>query len=495
MKNSLQLKSEKKLFLVVLAVMLVIVNAFTFYISFSTARTNVELVTARVLRLTMKDTQNNRSMASDLSSMLLLPDSMLNRSLRIDINKLSGSLNDRFSDSSLPAWETDIDYAHRKKFTILRSFWRNFSDANKSRFTTYYTDGDTGYYYVFNSEKALKIQGENPHFRLSGYIETTSRLLKNNHGFVVPELFYSNVYTDAITKLPTITIGSPVVIKDFNGEGSKMSGIIAIDYTRDDMACLFRDAFAELNLANAGYDIGIHSHKGNDVEMTIFPENGSWVDFNLGDIKLMNGFYLSTRVSFIELLRIKLTGILLANVLMLFFFLIFTRSHKRLEKMMDKLTSDSLTEALSREGGKIVTESIPDSRTTILIAMDLNDFKPINDTWGHHAGDEALIFFANYILQSVRQGDHLIRMGGDEFVLLLQNTTTEQARKMMDNRVAELSGFAFENLTIPLSFSYGISELIHGFTESYKKADEQLYEMKKKRKARHSQLEELQPAL
>jgi diguanylate cyclase (GGDEF)-like protein len=492
MKNSHQLKSEKKLFLIVLVVMLVIANAFTFYISLSTARTNIELVTSRVVRLITKDTQNNRSMASDLSSMLQLPDSMLNQSLGIDIKRLTGTVNERLSDSELPAWKTDIDDVHRKKFTILRSFWRNFSPANKSRFTTYYTDGDTGYYYVFNNEKAIKIQGANPHFRLSGYIETTSSLLRSNRGFVVPELFVSNVYMDSITKLPTITIGSPVVIKYFSGQGSRMSGIIAIDYTRDDLAALFRDAFDELNLANSGYDIRIHSQKGNDIEMNIFPDNGSWLEFNLGDIKLIKGFCLSTQVSFIELLRIKLAGFLFCNIIMLFFFMVFTRSHKRIELMMDKLTTDSLTDALSREGGKIVTENIPSSRNTILVAIDLNDFKPINDNWGHHAGDEALIFFAKYLLKSVRQGDHLIRMGGDEFILLLQNTTIAQARKMMDKRAAELSYFPFENTMIPLSFSYGISELTHGFTESYKKADEELYEMKKQRKVK---MEDLQPAV
>lgn len=489
MKNSHQLKSEKKIFLIVLTVMLVIVNAFTFYLSFSDARTNIELVTSRVLSVITKDTQNNRSIASDLGAMLQLPDEMLNNSLRIDINKLSGSVGESLSDRDMPAWKADIDTIHRKKFTILRSFWRNFSDDNKSRFTTYYTDGDAGYYYMFNSEKAIKIHGGNPHFRLSGYVEKTSAMLKNNHGFIVPGLFYSNVYEDSMTKLPTITIGSPVIINDFSGQGSKMSGIIATDYTRADVSSLFRDAFVGLGIQNAGYDISIHSLRGNDIDMNVFPDNWSWMNFNLGDIKLTEGFCLSTRVHFIELLRIRWSGFLITNIIMLFFFLIFIRAHRRIELMMDKLTTDSLTQALSREGGKIVIDNTPASRSTILVTMDLNDFKIINDTWGHHAGDEALIFFANYLLKSVRQGDHLIRMGGDEFVLLLQNTTLEQARNLMDKRVAELSEFPFEDTLIPLSFSYGISELVHGFTESYKKADENLYEMKKQRKANFCKLQ------
>ena len=83
-------------------------------------------------------------------------------------------------------------------------------------------------------------------------------------------------------------------------------------------------------------------------------------------------------------------------------------------------------------------------------------------------------------------------MGGDEFVLLLQNMTIAQAHQMMAKRVAEHSCFPLENTAVPLSFSYGISELTHGFTESYKRADEELYEMKKQRKVK---MEDLQPAV
>ncbi|MDX6040800.1 GGDEF domain-containing protein [Scandinavium lactucae] len=487
MKNTHQLKSEKKIFVIVLLVMLVIVNAFTLFIAFSSAKTNIELVTSRVVDVINQDTQNNRSIASDLGAMLQLPDRLLNQNLGIDIKRLIGSLNETPGDREFPVWKADIDMLHRKKFTILRTFWRNFSNANKSRFTTYYTDGDTGYYYMFNGEKAVKIKGSNPHFRITGYIDTTSKMLKNNHGFVIPELFYSNVYEDAITHLPTITIGSPVVINNFSVQSSKMSGIIATDYTRPDLSGLFRDAFTQLNLQHAGYDIGVHSQKGNDVPMNIFPDNTSWLSFALGDIKLMNGFCLSARVHFTELLRIKLSGLIIANMVMLFFFLIFIRSHKRIESMMVKLTTDTLTQALSREGGKIVTDNISNGRNTILVTMDLNDFKVINDTWGHHAGDEALVFFANYLLQSVRQGDYLIRMGGDEFVLLLQHTTLEQARRLMDQRMAELRAFPFEDTSIPLSFSYGISEWQHDFTESFKKADENLYQMKKQRKQKNNE--------
>lgn len=495
MKSSHQLKSEKRIFLIVLTMIPIVVNAFTFYLSFTSARTNIDLVTARVVSLITKDTENNRSIASDLGAMFQLPDHMLNSRLRIDIQKLAHLVSADHAGGESPAWKADIDLIHRKKFTIMRSFWRSFNDDNKSRFTTYYIDGDAGYYYLFQSEQAIKMHGSNPHFRLSDYIEHTTAVLKNSHGFIVPDPFYSNVYEDSITHLPAMTIGSPVVIKDFSAKGSKMSGIIATDYNRDDLALLFHNAFNELGVNSSGYDMTIHSVKRNDIPMSIFPDNRAWLSFNLGDVKLMDGFSLNTRVHFLELLRIKLGGFVGSNLIMLLFLLLFIRSHRRIELMMDKLTTDSLTRALSREGGKTVIDNTPESQTTILVTLDLNDFKFINDNWGHHAGDETLIFFANYLLKSTRQGDHLIRMGGDEFILILPNTSTEQARRMMTKRAADLIGFPFENTTIPLSFSWGISDMESGFTESYKKADENLYEMKKLKKQPRAEISQTAKAI
>ncbi len=66
-----------------------------------------------------------------------------------------------------------------------------------------------------------------------------------------------------------------------------------------------------------------------------------------------------------------------------------------------------------------------------LVLFDLNDFKPINDQFGHAEGDRALIAFANILKQVFRDSDVFGRIGGDEFVALLSGTSEEEVQQVM----------------------------------------------------------------
>lgn len=72
------------------------------------------------------------------------------------------------------------------------------------------------------------------------------------------------------------------------------------------------------------------------------------------------------------------------------------------------------------------------ARPLSLVVMDLDGFKAINDTFGHHAGDEALQLVARVLIAELRQGTTLCRNGGDEFVLLLPDTSAEQAKSVVE---------------------------------------------------------------
>jgi diguanylate cyclase (GGDEF)-like protein len=72
-----------------------------------------------------------------------------------------------------------------------------------------------------------------------------------------------------------------------------------------------------------------------------------------------------------------------------------------------------------------------------LVIADLDDFKQLNDRYGHLAGDEALVAFANVLIESLRKPDDAFRIGGDEFALLLAEATEEDARFVV-GRVQEL---------------------------------------------------------
>lgn len=124
------------------------------------------------------------------------------------------------------------------------------------------------------------------------------------------------------------------------------------------------------------------------------------------------------------------------------------------------------------------------NHTFSLVVIDLNKFKIINDTYGHAMGDKVLIFFSQLIHKSIRETDYLFRMGGDEFYLLLTNTSANNADVIIKKLRNKLSNekFIYENIEIELSSSFGTAEYgLDGLTidELIVIADFRMYENKK----------------
>lgn len=104
--------------------------------------------------------------------------------------------------------------------------------------------------------------------------------------------------------------------------------------------------------------------------------------------------------------------------------------------------------------------------TVVSILMgDADRFKPINDTYGHLVGDEAIIFMANTLASEMRPADILARRSGDEFMLCFPGFTLEQAEQKAADLQAKFNNAVFygrEKERVPLSMSFGAVE-IHGF--------------------------------
>jgi diguanylate cyclase len=117
-----------------------------------------------------------------------------------------------------------------------------------------------------------------------------------------------------------------------------------------------------------------------------------------------------------------------------------------------------------------------------LMVCDVDLFKRINDAYGHLAGDKVLKIIANSLQRNLRSTDFIARFGGEEFVALMPETSTSEAKivaeKMRIN--IEESPFNFKKEPVQITVSFGISEFAEGETaaEVFSRADKALYKAK-----------------
>ncbi|MEO1954907.1 MAG: diguanylate cyclase, partial [Campylobacterales bacterium] len=114
-----------------------------------------------------------------------------------------------------------------------------------------------------------------------------------------------------------------------------------------------------------------------------------------------------------------------------------------------------------------------------IIVADIDFFKKVNDNYGHIAGDNILSEFASIIKNNIRATDMAFRYGGEEFVILLPNTTSQEAKQLAKKLRKILKEHTFTNPK-QITCSFGISEYKDKDTKEtlFKKADEALYYVK-----------------
>lgn len=155
------------------------------------------------------------------------------------------------------------------------------------------------------------------------------------------------------------------------------------------------------------------------------------------------------------------------------------------QKIVNAAKLDQMTKVLNRETAMEYIRQIlirENDRLHALFMLDIDNFKSLNDTLGHQAGDEFLIKLADRLKRSSRDSDVVGRIGGDEFFVFLKNVAEiSQIEKKAKEILTVVSGVAKEYQRIELSGSIGIG-LYPGNGKTldtlYAKADEALYKAK-----------------
>lgn len=118
-----------------------------------------------------------------------------------------------------------------------------------------------------------------------------------------------------------------------------------------------------------------------------------------------------------------------------------------------------------------------------IIAVDIDNFKDINDQYGHAVGDEVLVNFAKVVAKTVRRTDIVARFGGEEFVILQPSSPISETQRLAERLCDEVSKCVLKTeagITVTVTASFGVSSLSNTeqLSTCLKQADEAMYEAK-----------------
>ncbi len=234
-----------------------------------------------------------------------------------------------------------------------------------------------------------------------------------------------------------------------------------------------------LNLESIGYAFSLLGEY-QDKSVTVFEssnydsEVGSYQDFEVYNSTWKFSIYKVGELDLIFQYSLWLLGFFLAGSTILYKLMSYFEERNRQYKR--QIERDSLTGAYTRA---FLDEFTFSSAYTIFY-IDLNKFKPVNDNYGHEVGDKLLKCYVMRLKEHFKKDTPVVRMGGDEFMVIINQEMTSKDRLHIKNRIALLSSqpFKVDSLTIQIGASIGFSVCPYDaetLDELIKIADREMY--------------------
>ena len=161
-----------------------------------------------------------------------------------------------------------------------------------------------------------------------------------------------------------------------------------------------------------------------------------------------------------------------------------SRRRLRVLASTDPLTGVANRRHFDERGARLLRQAT--TQAPVLLLLDIDHFKRINDTLGHAAGDRALRLVGRCIQEVMRGGDIAGRLGGDEFALMLAGASLPQAMRVAERLVTELQARSPVQRLPMLTVSFGLVQMMTSETvdEALHRADLALYEAKRQGRSR-----------
>ena len=186
---------------------------------------------------------------------------------------------------------------------------------------------------------------------------------------------------------------------------------------------------------------------------------------------------------------IDMSNAVLCGLLIILFVHVYEARRAAAQRLLRELAeTDGLTGVANRSSfQRILDDSIAlggrNAEPLVLVLLDLDYFKAVNDRWGHEAGDRALQHVCACIDSCLRKTDLLARLGGEEFAILLRGTAKLEARTLVETLRAQIESHPlnYNEHEIPLSATFGLAEWPRDGADAeqlYRCADQRLYQGK-----------------
>ncbi|MEL7581143.1 GGDEF domain-containing protein [Pseudoalteromonas sp. D15MCD-2] len=178
----------------------------------------------------------------------------------------------------------------------------------------------------------------------------------------------------------------------------------------------------------------------------------------------------------------------MVTCLCLLLFAVYTFKQVRLKKyfeilaLKDELTGIANRRAILNLKRSVMLQNKLNQQVSSLISIDIDHFKAVNDQYGHDIGDELIISITNTIVQTVRCSDRVGRVGGEEFLIVLENQSLEHAKDIAERIRLSVAEKEHTSLSISATISLGVIEIAPNETseQAAKRVDLHLYEAKRR---------------